>query len=398
MSPLFFALATGVFLFQFLTILADLRRVRRGAQDPARDYTAGRLSLGLAGAAAQFFLTLGWALAAGPFFSALEGHWPGWGLLTLAAGAQTLTSALVFLPLAWYRTFRSEARWGFNRTTGALFIQDRTKSLVLSWVITILAVNLAWGAWEITGPAFFIWLPLGGLVLGFLGLVLFPHVLAPLFQRFSPLPSGELRSQVEALVRHTGLKPAQICLADASRRSTHANAWVGGLGPWRRIVLFDNLTDAFPPAEVVAVLAHEIGHVKHRHLVRFLGLSAVAWAAFSLVLGVLWTWPFPFFSLVPGRELFLFFALFLLPALDFPLAFVQAAVSRVHERQADAYALSLGLGKSLASALDRMGQKSLVLKEPPFWTRLGSGHPVLGERLTNLDPDRFRARSPISNP
>jgi STE24 endopeptidase len=417
----FFALQHAV---EWTLALLNLRHTARlGAQvptalagriDPAtaersRAYTLARGRLGLAASAAGAALTL--ALLLSGALPALDAGLAALGLagahrfavfLALLAAA----GALAGLPFSLYRTFALEARFGFNRTTPALWLRDRLKGLLLAVGLGLPLLYASHAFFARTGPAWWLWL-FGLLAAVQLALAwLWPVLIAPLFNRFVPLPEGELRTRLEALCRDAGFRTRGLFVMDASRRSGHSNAFFAGL--FRpRIVLFDTLVAKAGVDEAAAVLAHEIGHYRARHVQRGL---AVGLAGQLLVLGALsWlaTWP-PLFRAFgfPSPSFHATLALASLGggAFTFFLAPIASWISRRHEFQADRFAVRLpGLGPALASALSRLGEENLSNLAPhPWYAAWYYSHPTLARRLEAIaassrapppDPDPGGARA-----
>lgn len=380
MNLVFLSLLTGLFLFQGTVVLSNRSFYRRRSSDPAHRYAAKRSTLALVYVILTFLLTWGWAL----LFTSVLNLGSGWVGLWAGAMAYLLSSVAVFLPLHWWATFGVEASEGFNRMGKALFFLDQLRSLGLWAVLVSLVLFLAWGLWVWSGSGFFYAVPPLALVLVLVFDVLFPQLIVPLFNKLTPLPPGELRTRLEALAQRTELNTDQIFVMDAEKRSSHANAWVAGLGPFRRIVLFDTLVKDFPPEEVEAVLAHEVGHARRHHLSFSLVISGVGLVLAGALAAAFWACPGIFFTPAPSREAFLFACFFLFPGLTFPLRFPLSALSRRNEFQADAYARDLGYGQALASALQRLEKNSRGVAKPPAWARWLSSHPTVEERSARL--------------
>lgn len=309
------------------------------------------------------------------------------GLALMAAFA--LLQEMVSLPLDWYDTFRVEARFGFNRTTVRTFWLDALKGLVLK---TLLGLPLAAGALAlIAAQPHGWWLPAAALVVGVQVLVLwlYPRFIAPWFNHFTPLPEGPLRTRLEALAVATRFPVGQVLVMDGSRRSGHSNAYFTGFGRHRRLVLYDTLVQGLSDTQLAAVLAHEIGHWRRRHIPRLLGLMAGLVVAGAYGASVLLRWP-PFldaFGLTVGHAAP---ALVLLGLAAGPLLFWIApllhALQRRFEYQADAFAArATGAPEALASALLCLADRNLENPCPhPWYSAYHHAHPALAERLLAL--------------
>lgn len=290
------------------------------------------------------------------------------------------------LPFEWWGQFRLEARFGFNTTTLGTWIADRLKGLVLAAAIglPLLALILSLVGW--VGPLWWIWA--WAALLGFQVLILFlaPVVIMPLFNKFTPLPEGPLRDRLLSLGQRTGFNAKTIQVMDGSRRSRHANAFFTGFGKFRKIVLYDTLVTQLSEAELEAVLAHEIGHHRRKHIPQRLAWAALSsLIAFSLIgylahdgaLGT--TFGFPSGNSVAPT--LLLFAL-ISPAVLFWSTPLGNLWSRKHEYEADAYARdAVGGPEPLIGALRKLSEKNLSNLNPhPWYSTFHYSHPTLVER------------------
>jgi STE24 endopeptidase len=299
--------------------------------------------------------------------------------------ATGLVLALPGLPLEWHEQFRLEARFGFNTTTRRLWWMDRAKGLllaaVLGYPLLVLILKLVqWmdGRW---------WLWAWGALLAFqlLLVVLAPFVILPLFNTFTPLPEGSLRERLLALARRTGFTARHIQVMDGSKRSMHSNAFFTGFGRFRKIVLFDTLVQQLTEEELEAVLAHEIGHFRRRHILKRLALSALTSLAGFWLLAVLAAQPWfaGAFGFEPGNLVaaLLLFAL-LSGTATFWFSPLSNGWSRKHEYEADAFSsAAMGGPEPLVSALRKLNEKNLSNLTPhPLFSRFHHSHPTLPER------------------
>ncbi len=295
------------------------------------------------------------------------------------------------LPFEWWSQFRLEERFGFNKTTLKLWITDRIKGLAVGILIgyPLICLLLALVGWG--GDYWWVWAFLVFFVFQLVMMVLYPMLIMPLFNKFSPLPEGELRQRLMDLADRTGFKAKTIQVMDGSRRSTHSNAFFTGFGRFRRIVLFDTLIEQLDKPELEAVLAHEIGHYKKGHIPRMLALSAVmvligfwaiAWLADS-------AWFYQGFGFDPEASglapAFLLFAL-LSGLVTFWLSPLFNLMSRKHEYEADAFARdAVGDAAPLIGALRKLSEKNLSNLTPhPLFSAVHYSHPTLVERETSL--------------
>jgi len=385
---------------------------RRYATDPARLAAAGR-ELGIdeadmakaeaySGDRYRLSLVEGWvdALVSLAFVAAGGlGVVEGWARATAGSGPVPaglaffailgVLGALFDLPFSLYATFGVEERHGFNRETLGSFVIDRLKGAAVAIALGgPLLAALLW-VMERMGSSWWLWA--WALVTAFsvFAAWIYPTVLAPLFNRFTPLPDGELREAILALAARTGFRAAGILVMDASRRTGHGNAYFTGLFGQKRIVLFDTLVEAMAAREVVAVLAHELGHFRLHHvrwaLVRSVATNGALF--FALSLGLPLDAPYAAFALdrTPYGALVVF-GLWLSLA-SFAWQPLENAISRRHEFAADAFALRAGgaTGAELASALRKLRERSRLLPVThPLYSRVYHSHPPILERLRAL--------------
>jgi len=296
------------------------------------------------------------------------------------------------LPFDLYNTFRIEQAFGFNRMTWRLYLVDALKSLLLGALIGLpLAAGLLWIMGS-AGPLWWLWA--WGAWMGFnlLALVLYPTVIAPLFNTFKPLADTALAARVQALMAQCGFKAQGFFVMDGSKRSAHANAYFTGFGAAKRVVFFDTLLDKLLPGEVEAVLAHELGHYKHRHVLkRIASMFALSLIGFA-VLG--WmshrVWFYTAFGVQPSMTaandaIALLLFMLVVPVFGFFVSPLWAGLSRRHEFEADAYACAHTDGRDLASALLKLYQDNAATLTPdPLYARFYYSHPPAAERLAAL--------------
>lgn len=338
-------------------------------------------------AAWLLWLTLGGGLN---LLDALSRQWiaaPLWqGVLLL--GLFAALSWVVHWPWAWYRTFRLEARFGFNRTTLATWCADQGKAALLALVIGTPLLSLVIYLMGAMGR--FWWLYVWLVWVGFSLLMLwtFPRWIAPLFNRFTPLADAALHTRIEALLQRTGFHSDGVWVMDGSRRSGHGNAYFTGLGRHKRIVFFDTLLQSLKPAEVEAVLAHELGHFAHHHIVRQM---AVHFALGLLVLlGLGWLMPQAAFYAGlgiqhPSHAMALLLFLLLLPVFGFPLAPLAGWMSRRNEFAADRFAAQHTDATALITALVQLYRSNAAsLVSDAWYARFYDTHPGARERIAAL--------------
>jgi len=297
---------------------------------------------------------------------------------------------IVELPFSLFSTFSIEARFGFNRMTPTLYIVDALKTLGISAVIgAAVLLGLFWFM-DRTGAYWWIWAFGAMTVFQLVMTVLAPLVIAPMFNKFSPLSEGSLKEKITALAQKLGFRTRGIFVVDSSRRSRHSNAYFTGLGAAKRIVLFDTLVASNSEEEIVSVLAHEIGHEKRNHLKKGLAVSL----AFSLVgfwlLSLLLHW-LPLYQAFgfqqPGPHALLVLLAFCSGPFTFFLQPLFSMSSRRHEYQADRFAVEgVGSAAGMRSALLRLSRENLSNLTPhPLYSFFHYSHPTLAERLAALD-------------
>jgi STE24 endopeptidase len=304
-------------------------------------------------------------------------------------GALLIAHSAISLPFRWYSTFVIEERYGFNKTTKRTFVLDTLKGMLLALALGAPLLGAILWFFEVAGST--AWLYAFGVTTAFLIAVQFvaPTWILPLFNRFQPLDAGELRDAVLAYARKVDFPLEGMFVIDGSRRSTKANAFFTGFGKRKRVALFDTLIAQQSTDELVAILAHEIGHFQRRHIVKglVLGIAQMGVSFFLLSLflrdprvyeafGV--TSPSTYVGLV-------LFGLAFAP-IDLVLSFFVQALSRKHEFEADAYAReTTGRGDVLAGALVKLSAESLANLTPhPLYVKLHHSHPPLRERVAAL--------------
>lgn len=307
------------------------------------------------------------------------------GLYVLAVGA--FFSALG-IPTALYSQFVIEQRFGFNRTTLRLFLLDRLKGGLISLLLGAVVLLVLFVFMDRAGSLW--WLYAGGVIVAFqvVLLVLYPTLIAPLFNRFVPIAEGEVRARLAALAGRLGYRLRGIFVMDGSKRSRHSNAYFTGLGPVKRIVLFDTLLDQLDTAEIEAVVAHEIGHERLRHVPQRLALSVAATVAGLWILSLLLDYA-PLFAAFGVREPSHHAALVLFSLLAGPFTFwlgpLSALWSRRHEYAADRFAAASVAPRPLAGALIKLSRDNLANLSPhPWYSFYHYSHPTLVERLQAL--------------
>ena len=313
------------------------------------------------------------------------GFWNSTWAMAVALFILGVALSVLDLPFSWYAQFRLEERFGFNTSNQALWWTDRLKALLLGILLgyPLLVLILFLVKWS--GPIWWLWAWVAVMAFQLLTAVLAPVLIFPLFNKFTPLPEGSLRDRLLTLARRTAFQTESINVMDGSKRSRHSNAFFTGFGRFRKIVLFDTLIQQLPEPELEAVLAHEIGHFKKKHIPKMLIASALVSLAGFYVLSWLAkrTWFYAPFGLSPGNIVpaLLLFAL-LSGLLTFWFAPLANWWSRRYEYQADAFAANAMLeSSSLVGALRKLNEKNLSNLTPhPLYSGFYCSHPTLLER------------------
>ncbi len=364
----------------------DAERYRR-----SQEYTRVLTRFGLIPATAQLGALLAFWFAGG--FRWLDSVLRGFELSSIVTGLLFigcigLAGSVLSIPFRWYSTFVIEERFGFNKTTPKTFFSDTIKGLFLTVALGgPLLVAILW-FFEVAGPLAWIWCWLMSTVFMVLVQFVAPTWIFPLFNKFEPLDEGELRDSIMRYAQEVAFPLEGLFVIDGSRRSTKANAFFAGFGKRKRVALFDTLIDKHPPAELVAVVAHEIGHYKKGHILQGLALSVAQAGAVFFLLSIFLNSQGLFDAFyVQEKSIYaglVFFGLLFSPV-DLVLSFFVRAFSRKNEFEADAFARGTGLAEELASGLKRLSADSLANLTPhPLYVKLHYTHPPLTERIAAL--------------
>jgi STE24 endopeptidase len=344
----------------------------------------------------------GWTIGAAWLLGGFDLLYGGLALITPPSLVRSIAfmlatgviGTLLTLPAAIYETFGIERKFGFNRTTPAMFVIDRLKGCAISAIIGIpLLAGLFWLMRHATG-LWWLYVWFGVVVLMACAPAVYVGVIAPRFNKFTPLPEGELRAAITALMRECGFRASSLFTMDASKRSTHGNAYFIGFGRSKRIVLFDTLIDGSPISEVRAIIAHELGHFRHRHvlygLVRsavtiFIALAAFGWLARQ-------PWLLPSLGITHTDNALSLTACVLCWGLIGPFgALVGNWISRKNEFQADDFAREHAGADPMVSALVRLSRDNASTLTPdPVYALYHYSHPPVPVRVARI---RERARS-----
>ncbi|MBP7525324.1 MAG: M48 family metallopeptidase [Propionivibrio sp.] len=365
-------------------------RLELAAHQKAADYTVAQTRFGRLALASEIVVLLAFTFGGG--LQALHDLWSGHvdGLtygVALIFSVMAISS-LVDLPFALYRQFVIEQQFGFNRMTLRLFLTDQLKQTALGLVIgtpVLLAV-----LWLMAKMGSLWWLYVWLFWCGFNLLILFlyPTWIAPLFNKFTPLDDAPLKARIEALLERCGFASSGLFVMDGSKRSNHGNAYFTGFGKTKRIVFFDTLLGRLQPTEVEAVLAHELGHFKHRHVLKRIALLFSMSLVFLAVLGQLIDAPWFYQGLGVQAQntamaLLLFF--FVVPVFTFLLTPLMSLLSRRHEFEADRYAGKHASADALIKALVKLYEENASTLTPdPLHSLFYDSHPPAALRISRL--------------
>ena len=370
------------------------------AHQKAADYTIAKARLGLLEMAFASALLLGWTLLGGIDLlnrAIVNSGLTAYGSLVpqlVLLAAFGLISGLLDLPFTLYKTFRLEERFGFNKMTFKLWLVDLLKSTGVGIVVGLPIVALILWLMGSAGSLWWLWTWVVWMGFNLLVLVLFPTVIAPLFNKFKPLDDEALKARVTALMQRCGFAAKGLFVMDGSKRSAHANAYFTGFGASKRVVFYDTLLQQLNPAEVDAVLAHELGHFKHKHIIKRIAVMfAMSLAGFAL-LGWLSSqvWFYTGLGVRPNlldanNALALLLFLLVVPLLSFFVSPLMAQLSRQQEFEADAYAVAQTNGRDLQSALLKLYKDNASTLTPdPVFVKFYYSHPPASERLGRMAP------------
>ncbi|VFR27533.1 macromolecule metabolism; macromolecule degradation; degradation of proteins, peptides, glycopeptides [plant metagenome] len=370
-------------------------RIGLHSHQRAADYTVARVRLGMIERLFDAAVLVGLTLLGGlQALDQLAAHWVSADLprqLLLITLVALLLGALG-LPFTLYRQFRLEARFGFNRMTPGLFLSDLLKGTLVSALLGLpLAAVVLW-LMASAGNLWWLWAWAVWAAFNLLILLIFPTVIAPLFNKFTPLADPELADRINRLAQRCGFSINGLFVMDGSRRSAHGNAYFTGFGKSRRIVFFDTLLSKLNGDEIEAVLAHELGHFKHRHIVKRIVISLGGALAVFALLGWLGqqVWFYTGLGVLPqlaarndAMALILFFLV--LPVFTFPFTPLGSWFSRKDEFQADRYAAEQSRADYLVSALVKLyDDNAATLTPDPVHSAFYDSHPPAAIRIRHL--------------
>ncbi|MEQ6472365.1 M48 family metallopeptidase [Comamonas sp. wu1-DMT] len=380
---------------------AFAHRISLSAHQKAADYTLAKARVSLIDITLSAAVLLCWTLLGGLDWLnrwLLEFISPDlWQQLALLASFAVI-SALIELPLSLYQTFRLEQRFGFNQMTPGLWLADLLKSTLVGAIIGLpLAALILWLMGS-TGPLWWLWAWGAWTAFNLLLMWIFPSFIAPLFNKFEPLADESLKSRVTRLMERCGFAAKGLFVMDGSRRSAHANAYFTGFGNSKRVVFFDTLLRQLSPGEVEAVLAHELGHFKHKHIskrmVLMFGVSLLGFALLGWLSQQLWFYTGLGVSVLldpnigvaaENNALALLLFMLAVPVFSFFVTPLMSAMSRRDEFEADAYAMQQADGAQLASALLKLYEDNASTLTPdPWYVSFYYSHPPAVDRLARM--------------
>lgn len=357
----------------------------------AADYTIAHSRFGrVENIYGSFFLLL-WTIGGG--LEWLDRVWRGYGLGDLATGVGFILSAFILmglfeLPMSLYQTFVIEKRFGFNKTTWGLFLGDLIKKTALLLLLGTPLVAVALWMMQESGALWwvYVWLLWSGFTLFLIWA--YPTLIAPIFNKFTPLKEGSIRERIQALLQRTGFRSRGIFIMDGSRRSSHGNAYFTGFGKTKRIVFFDTLLEHLGEKEIEAVLAHELGHFKRRHVIKRIVLTFCMSLVGLAVLGWLVQQPWFYNGLgMSQASSYAALMLFMLagPVFTFFLQPLMAWSSRRDEYEADSFAAEHTDAQELVSALVKLYKENASTLTPdPLHSAFYDSHPPAALRIAHL--------------
>ena len=362
----------------------------------AADYTVAKTRFGIVALLWGGLVLIGFTLLGGlQVISSALLPLAGPGMLhqILLVIAFAAISGVLDLPFDYYRQFVLEERFGFNKMTPGLWIADLVKGTLLGAAIGLPLIWVVLKLMETTGSLwwFWAWCVWSGFQL--LMMVLYPTVIAPLFNKFTPLADDSLKSRIEGLMARVGFASKGLFVMDGSRRSAHGNAYFSGFGAAKRIVFFDTLIERLAPQEIEAVLAHELGHFKLRHIVKRMVVMFALSLGFLALLGYLkeQSWFYTGLGVTPmlgapNDAMALLLFMLVLPIFTFVLGPLSAITSRKHEFEADAFAAKHSSADDLVSALVKMYEDNASTLTPdPLHSAFYDSHPPASVRIAHLN-------------
>jgi STE24 endopeptidase len=365
------------------------------AHQKAADYTLAKSRMGVVDLGLDAVTLMAWTLLGGlDLLNQITLDWMGAGMgqqvmLVVSFG---LIGGLIGLPLSLYQTFGIEQRFGFNNTTPKLWVIDMLKGLLVGMALGLPILWLVLWLMQAGGALWWLYTWAALAVYQLFVMWIAPNVIMPLFNKFTPLEDATLQERVTALMTRSGFTAKGFFVMDGSRRSAHSNAFFTGFGAAKRVVFFDTLLAKLNGDEMEAVLAHELGHFKHRHILKMMATSFATSLAGLALLG--WVsqqiWFYSGLGVMPNLNgnnsaLALLLFMLVLPLFTFFVSPLSARRSRKFEFEADAYAVANSDGKALASALLKLYQDNASTLTPdPWYVAFYYSHPPASQRLARM--------------
>ncbi|PXW84717.1 STE24 endopeptidase [Nitrosomonas sp. Nm84] len=360
----------------------------------AADYTCAKTRAGYPSILLHAGLLLVFTLGGG--LNVLSEFWAGWLSDPLAHGMALIISTFFIMsvteiPLSYYRTFVIEEKYGFNKMTPVMFFTDLIKQSALGLLLGVPLLFCVLWLMEKMGENWWLYAWFAWIAFNLFILAIFPTWIAPLFNKFTPLEDATLKTRIEQLMNKCGFKASGLFVMDGSRRSNHGNAYFTGFGKTKRIVFFDTLLSRLNPGEIEAVLAHELGHFKHRHVIKRIVISFAMSLAFLWILGYLMgqSWFYEGLGVpvatVPSTAMALLLFFLVMPVFTFLLHPISSIYSRKHEFEADAYAAQNSSADDLIHALVKLYQDNAATLTPdPLHSAFYDSHPPAAIRVAHL--------------
>ena len=370
------------------------------AHQKAADYTIDKSRLGKIESALDCFVLLYFTLGGG--INVITELWTPFGMPSVLTGVCVIMTVflvihIIDLPLSLYKTFVLEEQYGFNRSTSRQFLTDEALQLLLGLIIG--APLLALIIWVMESAGQLWWLLAWAILVGFSLLMswIFPTLIAPLFNKFTPLADERLKQRIHSLLERCGFRSKGIFVMDGSRRSGHGNAYFTGIGSHKRIVFFDTLIESLEHEELEAVLAHELGHFKRKHVIKMLVATSLMSLAGFAILGWLAEQPWFYSSLgvaEPSRAAALLLFILVSPVFTVYLQPIIAAFQRKHEFEADDFASAFANPAAMISALVKLYRDNASTLTPdPLYSAFHYSPPPAAIRIANLSKKTDAAAS-----
>ena len=360
----------------------------------AADYTCAKTTAGYPGILLHVVLLLAFTLGGG--LNALSEFWAGWFSDPVVHGMALIISTFMImsaaeLPLSYYRVFVIEERFGFNKMTPLMFFTDLIKQTAIGLLLSAPLLFCILWLMEKMGDLWWLYAWFAWIVFNLFVLAVYPAWIAPLFNKFTPLQDAALKTRIEQLMDKCGFTASGLFVMDGSRRSNHGNAYFTGFGKTKRIVFFDTLLSRLDPGEIEAVLAHELGHFKLRHVIKRIAVSFVISLGFLWLLGysMQQAWFYEGLGVavdsVPSTAMALLLFFLVMPVFTFLLHPISSLYSRKHEFEADAYAAQNASADDLIHALVKLYQDNAATLTPdPLHSAFYDSHPPASIRVAHL--------------